>query len=183
MLSRRALLSLAFVLIAGTAILPGRAADRVAHGKYDNHQVARGKYLVTLLGCGNCHTPGSFFGKPDMAHVLSGGDVAFEVPDMGTFMPRNLTPDRETGLGNWSTAQIAAVITTGKGPEGRVRAPAMPWMDFAVLSKKDALAIAVYLKSLPPVNHAVPGPWKPNEKVPAFVYRIEPGAGMTPSGK
>ena len=60
-------------------------------------QVARGKYLVTIMGCGDCHTAGAFLGKPDMAHMLAGGDVAFEVPGLGTFVPRNLTPDKETG--------------------------------------------------------------------------------------
>jgi mono/diheme cytochrome c family protein len=63
-------------------------------------QVARGKYLVTVMGCGDCHTAGTFLGKPDMAHMLAGGDVAFEVPGIGTFVPRNLTPDKETGLGD-----------------------------------------------------------------------------------
>jgi hypothetical protein len=43
-------------------------------------QVAHSKYLVTVMGCGDCHTAGAFLGKPDMAHMLASGDVAFEVP-------------------------------------------------------------------------------------------------------
>jgi len=157
------------------------ASGAAAHA--DDNQIARGKYMVTVMGCGDCHTAGSFFGKPDMAHMLSGGDVAFEVPGLGTFVPRNLTPDKETGLGNWSDAEIATAITTGKRPDGRILAPSMPWMDFAALTKEDALAIAAYLKSLPPVKHAIPGPWGPSEKATTFVYRIVPGAGMPPPGK
>lgn len=145
-------------------------------------QVARGKYLVTIMGCGDCHTAGAFLGKPDMAHMLAGGDVAFEVPGLGTFVPRNLTPDKETGLGDWTDDQIVTAITTGKRPDGRILAPAMPYMDFAALTRQDALAIAAYLKSLPPVKRAIPGPFGPTEKVTTLVYRIVPGEGMAPMG-
>jgi mono/diheme cytochrome c family protein len=146
-------------------------------------QVARGKYLVTIMGCGDCHTAGSFLGKPDTARRLGGGDVAFEVPGLGTFVPRNLTPDKETGLGSWTDQEIVTAITTGKRPDGRILAPPMPWMDYAPLTKDDAFAIAAYLKSLPPVRNAIPGPFSPTEKVTTLVYRIVPGGGMTPPPK
>src|SRR5262245_45044415 len=68
--------------------------------------VERGKYLVTLANCTDCHTPGYFFGKPDMARYLGGSEVGFDMPGLGTFYPPNLTPDKETGLGNWSTNDI-----------------------------------------------------------------------------
>lgn len=83
-------------------------------------QIGRGKYLVTLGGCNDCHTPGYFFGKPDMARFLGGSEVGFEVPDLGVFHGPNLTPDQETGLGQWSTEEIAAAITTGQRPDGRI---------------------------------------------------------------
>jgi mono/diheme cytochrome c family protein len=154
------------------------------HGRASGTQVERGKYLVTLMGCGDCHTPGYFFGKPDMAHMLSGGDVAFEVPGLGAFVPPNLTPDDATGIGKWSKKEIVTAITTGKIPDGRVLAPPMPWRDFAILTKRDANAIADFLKSLPPVKHPIPGPFGPNEKPTVFVYRIVPGSGMKmPPGK
>lgn len=145
--------------------------------------VGRGKYLVTIMGCGDCHTPGNFLGKPDMAHPLSGSDVGFEIPGLGVFVGRNLTPDKETGLGNWTEDDIVTAFTTGKRPDGRILAPAMPWMDFAALTKDDARAVAAYLKSLPPTRHAIPGPFGPNEKVTVLVYKIVPGSGMTPPGK
>lgn len=62
-------------------------------------QTDRGKYLVVLAGCNDCHTPGFFLGKPDMARYLGGSDVGFEIPGLGVFNGRNITPDKETGIG------------------------------------------------------------------------------------
>jgi len=60
----------------------------------DNAAIARGKYLTTLGGCNDCHTPGSLLGKPDMTRVLGGSDVGFAIPGLGVFPGRNLTPTR-----------------------------------------------------------------------------------------
>ena len=62
-------------------------------------------------------------------------------------------------------------------------APSMPWRDFAALSPEDATAIAVYLKSLPPVSHRVAGPFKPGQKVTSFLYRIVPPGASVAIGK
>jgi len=140
----------------------------------DSAQVARGKYLVTMGGCNDCHTSGYFFGKPDMAHQLGGSDVGFAIPGLGVFVGPNLTPDKATGLGNWSTQQIVAALTTGKLPDGRILAPIMPWRALSHLTHADALAIAAYLKSLPPVSHKVAGPFGPDEKVTVFVMSVQP---------
>lgn len=142
-----------------------------------DRQVARGKYLVEIMGCGDCHTPGYFLGKPDMASFLGGSDVGFEIPKVGVFVGRNLAPDKETGIGNWSTADIIKAITTGVRPDGRELAPIMPWRDFAALQKSDAEAIAKYLKTIKPVSHAVPGPFGPNDKPTVFVMKIVPPGG------
>ncbi|MGH6973774.1 MAG: c-type cytochrome [Stellaceae bacterium] len=159
-------ISLACGLLAAIGATTAQAAD--------SSQVARGKYLVTLGGCNDCHTAGNFFGKPDMAHQLGGSDVGFAIPDLGVFVGSNLTPDKETGLGKWTTQQVVTVLTTGKRPDGRMLAPVMPWRAFAHLKHSDALAIAAYLKSLPPVSHKVPGPFGPNEKVTVFVMSVLP---------
>jgi mono/diheme cytochrome c family protein len=140
----------------------------------DNDAVQRGKYLVSLGGCQDCHTPGHFFGKRDPTRVLGGSEVGFALPGLGVFYGPNLTPDKETGLGAWSEQQIATAITTGMRPDGRQLAPIMPWRDFANLSRADALAIAAFLKSLPPVRNKVPGPFGPNEKPTSFVMKIVP---------
>src|SRR6267142_5364622 len=132
----------------------------------DSAQVERGKYLVKLGGCNDCHTPGYFLGKPDTVRFLGGSDVGFEVPGLGTFVGRNLTPDKDTGLGNWSKDEIITAIQTGVRPDGRILAPIMPWRAFAGLTKSDAGAIADYLKSLPPVSHKAQGPFGSGDKPP-----------------
>src|SRR4051794_37241915 len=61
----------------------------------DDSQITRGKYLVTLGGCNDCHTPGYFLGKPDMSRFLGGSDVGFEIPGQGVFVGPNITPDKK----------------------------------------------------------------------------------------
>ncbi len=135
----------------------------------------RGKYLVQIGGCTDCHTPGHFLGKPDMTRYLGGSDVGFGMPGRGVFVGPNLTPDQQTGLGAWTPQQIAAAITTGVRPDGRMLAPAMPWQGYATLTRADALAIAAYLKTLPPVSHKVAGPFGPGETPSVLVMSVEPG--------
>jgi mono/diheme cytochrome c family protein len=137
-------------------------------------QVDRGKYLVAIGGCTDCHTPGHFLGQPDTSRYLGGSDVGFGSP-MGVFVGPNLTPDKETGLGNWTAQQVVTAITTGKRPDGRMLAPMMPWRGLSVLTTPDALAIAAFLKSLPPVSNKVPGPFGPNEPPTVLVMSIQPG--------
>jgi mono/diheme cytochrome c family protein len=139
-----------------------------------NAEIKRGQYLVSLGGCNDCHTPGYFLGKPDTARFLGGSDVGFEIPNLGTFYGPNLTPDRETGLGKWSAAEIVKAIRKGERPDGRILAPVMPWHAFANLTDADARAIVAFLKSLPPVRNKVPGPFGPNEKPTSFVMKIVP---------
>ncbi|MBS0538405.1 MAG: cytochrome c [Proteobacteria bacterium] len=140
----------------------------------DEAAVARGRYLVTIGGCNDCHTPGHFFGRPDMARMLGGSEVGFEVPGLGTFYGPNLTPDKKTGLGNWTDAQIMAAFRTGTRPDGRQLAPPMPWRALAALTDQDAAAIVAFLRSLPPVDNAVPGPFGPTETPTSFVTKIVP---------
>jgi mono/diheme cytochrome c family protein len=141
-------------------------------------RVERGEYLVRFGGCNDCHTPGYFLGKPESSRFLGGSDVGFDLPGMGTFVGPNLTPDNETGLGNWSRDQIITAIQTGVRPDGRVLAPIMPWRAFAGLTKSDAGAIADYLKSLPAVSHKAQGPFGPTEKPPVPRMMIVPPTGV-----
>jgi mono/diheme cytochrome c family protein len=139
-------------------------------------QIARGRYLVTVAGCSDCHTPGSLLGKPDMTRFLGGSNVGFGIPGLGVFVPPNLTPDKETGLGKWTTPQVVTAITTGKVPGGRILVPIMPYQDFAHLTHSDALAIVAYLRSLKPVKNPTPGPFGPDQKVPVFVMQALPAS-------
>lgn len=128
--------------------------------------VKRGKYLARIMDCGGCHTPGALVGQPDEARYLAGSDVGFFIPDLGYFYPPNLTPDRESGLGLWSAAEIVAAIRTGARPDGRELAPIMAWRSYAAMTDADALALAAFLQSLPPVSHPVPQPTGAGEKAP-----------------
>jgi mono/diheme cytochrome c family protein len=157
--------SLAFVAVAGLA----------ASAAADDPSIERGQYLVTIAGCSDCHTPGGLLGNPDRTRLLGGSDVGFGIPGVGVFIGSNLTPDRETGLGDWASEQIVAAITTGKRPDGRLLSGVMPWQELSHLTRSDAQAIAAYLKSLPAVKNAVPGPLGPKDKPSAFVSVIVPG--------
>lgn len=159
-------------VMLGTSFVAARA---------DETPVQRGHYLVTIMGCNDCHTPGTLLGKPDMTHALSGSEVGFEVPGLGIFYGPNLTPDKETGIGSWSKEQIVTAITTGVRPDGRILAPPMPVQWFKHLKPADAMAIAEYLKTLPPVKRKVPGPLGPNEKPPSFVYQLRTPANFVPT--
>jgi mono/diheme cytochrome c family protein len=147
----------AFLALTLTAILllaPPSRADSLAE---------RGRYLATIMDCGGCHTPGAMAGQPDKARLLGGSDLGFEIPELGVFYPPNLTPDKETGLGNWSEDELIAAVRTGVRPDGRELAPVMPWHSYAALTNDDAKALATFLKTLPPVPHKVPGPFGPSE--------------------
>lgn len=133
--------------------------------------IDHGRYLVTIMGCTDCHTPGHFLGQPDMARFLGGSDVGFEIPGLGTFLGPNLTPD-PSGLGGWSEAEIVTAIRIGVRPDGRQLAPAMPWMGYATLTDGDAADIAAFLKSLPPVTNDAPGPFGPGEATGGFVLKV-----------
>jgi mono/diheme cytochrome c family protein len=160
-------------LAAGTVALAALCPPFVAVSEAQS-EIERGKYLATLGSCTDCHTPGYFFGKPDMTKYLGGSEVGFEIPDLGVFHGPNLTPDKETGLGTWTDEQVIVAIQQGIRPDGRVLAPIMPWRAFAHLSKPDVEAIVAYLRTVPPVKNEVPGPFGPNEKPTSFVFKIVP---------
>jgi mono/diheme cytochrome c family protein len=142
----------------------------------DQAEIDRGHYLVTISGCSDCHTPGALLGTPDMKRLLGGSDVGFGIPGLGVFVGPNLTPDKETGLGGWTDAQVIAAMTTGARPDGRILSGVMPFAALSHLTPADAQAIVAYLRSLPPVRNAVPGPIGPNEKTNISVSVIIPGA-------
>lgn len=139
----------------------------------DDANVARGRYLVTIAGCSDCHTPGALLGRPDMKRYLGGSDVGFAIPGAGVFVGQNLTPDKETGLGKWTDAQVITAIRTGKTPEGRELSPVMPYPALSHLTDADAQAIVAFLKSLPPVTNQVKN-FGPNEKVTVSVSAVLP---------
>jgi mono/diheme cytochrome c family protein len=130
-------------------------------------QVAHGRYLVTLLGCGNCHTDGALLANP------------LQQPDPGIVYPSNLTPDPKTGLGAWSQEEIVTLLLSGTDNHGTRILPVMPWLTYEKLLMEDAASIAMYLQSLPPVKHQVPKNVEPGRKASSpfvhfGIYRARP---------
>lgn len=127
----------------------------------------RGAYLASISDCGGCHTPGAMTPEPDMSRPMAGNDIGFALPGLGIFYPPNLTSDMATGLGGWSDDEIAHAIRTGERPDGRILAPIMPWHAYAAYTDGDIADLVAYLRSLPVVEHQVPGPFGPDETPPA----------------
>ena len=146
--------------------------------------VKRGSYLVTALGCNDCHSPkkmGPQGPYVDPARALSGfpsnapvpvpgpddiknglvvfsGDLTAAVGPWGTSFAANITSDA-TGIGNWKEEQFKNALRHGKykGLDNeRMLMPPMPWQDFGTLTDQDIEAIFNYLKTTKPVNNVVP---------------------------
>lgn len=115
-------------------------------------ELNRGAYLVEGPGhCGECHSPRNAIGGIDQARTYSGGPA----PEGDGRIP-NITPDPETGLGNWSKADIVELLSSGFTPEFDSVGGAMAAVvqNTAQLTPEDREAIAAYLKALPPIPSA-----------------------------
>ena len=119
--------------------------------------VARGEYLVKAVGhCGECHTPRTMTMASDNSRFLAGTPKGPE----DQAMP-NITPDRETGIGKWSVEEIADYLGSGNKPDGDVAGGLMAEVidgtlaGYKDLNKPDLLAIAQYLKTIPPVRNKI----------------------------
>jgi mono/diheme cytochrome c family protein len=118
-------------------------------------KVAYGRYLAGPAGhCVECHTPFDQPGQPDFANRLGAGGFPFEGP-WGIVVSSNLTPDRETGLGTWSDAEIKAAITQGVRKGGQKLTGPMAFDFYARMTEADLDALVAYLRSLKPVRNAV----------------------------
>lgn len=155
--------------------------------------IKRGEYLVTIMGCNDCHTPKVMTDHgPDLdrTRLMSGHPadvplapitdkeavrtgqwvlmhpmVSAYVGPWGTSYAANLTPDA-TGIGSWSFEQFKKAVTEGKykGLDGgRMLLPPMPWFNMVKMPDEDLKAMFAYLKSLPPVENVVPAPVPPSE--------------------
>jgi mono/diheme cytochrome c family protein len=144
--------------------------------------VKRGEYLVTVMGCQDCHTPlkmGANGPEPDMSRMLSGHPEGLKLPappklfqdwafagsatntawagPWGISYTANLTPDQNTGIGIWDEAMFIKAIRSGRHMgDGRPIQPPMPWPWFAKMTDEDLKAVFAYLKSIPPVANHVP---------------------------
>ncbi len=122
-------------------------------------RLARGRYLAeNLLQCFACHSERDWT-RHD-APIVAGhgaGSPNFPLKDLpGDVRPPNITPDKDTGAGNWTDDQLARAIREGIGYDGRALFPFMPYENFRSLSDEDLASVVVYLRSLPPVRREVP---------------------------
>lgn len=117
-------------------------------------QVARGEYLVNgIAACGACHNghADNDLLSPHVTSLLGGGAVLEEGDKIRLYVP-NVTPDRETGLGDWTDDEILRAIRDGIRKDGTVLFPIMPYGAYAHVSDEDAHAIVAYLRSIPPAK-------------------------------
>jgi mono/diheme cytochrome c family protein len=119
--------------------------------------VERGAYLVnSVMVCHNCHTPRGPQGL-DLSRALSGGSQIFDEPAFKV-TGSNITPDKDTGIGNWSDAELKRFLVSGIRPNGTRVAPIMPTEFYTVLTARDLDALAAYLRSVPSVRRETPAP-------------------------
>jgi len=119
--------------------------------------VARGEYLVRAVGhCGECHSPRTMTMATDNSRFLAGNPKGPE----DQAMP-NITPDPDTGIGKWSVEEIADYLGTGNKPDGDVAGGLMAEVidgtlsGYKDLTQADRVAIAQYLKSIPPIRNKI----------------------------
>lgn len=144
-------------LAAGAACLALGAASPAAKAA-DPSLIARGKYLTTAGDCAACHT------APKGAQFAGG--LMMDTP-FGPLSTPNITPDKDTGIGNITDDQFYRVFHQGIGMKGEALYPAMPYPWFTKVTRDDVLAIKAYLFSLPPVH----APRKPSHIIFPFSIR------------
>jgi hypothetical protein len=172
--------------LAGLAAITPVLAD--APEARTDPKVARGKYLVSIMGCHDCHTPwkvGAKGPEPDMSRALSGHPQELVMPPApalghgpwlwagaatntafagpwGVSFTANLTPDPETGLGRWTPETFLQALRTGRHEGvGRPILPPMPWPVYRQATDEDLRSIFAYLQALPPIRNKVPQPVDP----------------------
>lgn len=154
MRSRTGKILLALALIAALGLLgfwllsmprPLTAADIPQH----TPDVANGERLYHAAGCISCHQPSPEL--KDVASDVPAGGAPLHTP-IGTLYPLNLTPDKETGIGDWSDLDFLNAVQRGISPEGEHLIPALPYTSYAHMKPEDVLDIRAYLASLPPVK-------------------------------
>ena len=184
------IVAVSIVLITSAAALgcsDSQFSVRTSAATVPAGRVERGKYLVTVVGCGDCHTPmkmGPKGPEPDLTRFLSGHpeqvgqlpaapprgpwlwagaatNTAFAGP-WGVSYAANLTPDQNTGLGIWTEEMFMKAIRSGRHMgASREILPPMPWPAIRNASDEDLKSIYAYLRSLKPVTNHVPDPQPP----------------------
>lgn len=140
-------------ILAVAVILAFATVSAAGDGRAET-LLERGTYLMrSVVACGNCHTQQTPQGPvPDME--LAGGQV-IDAPGVFSAVAPNITPDPETGIGNWTDDEIVAAIREGRRPDGSIIGPPMPIGLYRGMSDRDVNAIVAYLRAVKPVKNAV----------------------------
>jgi mono/diheme cytochrome c family protein len=119
---------------------------------------AYGAYLAKLGVCWECHSLGKTGPTDDEDRLMAGSRMAMSEPDYGKLYARNLTPDKETGLGKYTAEQIKQALKTGRRLDGKLRAPPMSVVipHLSTWAEEDLDALVTYLTSLKPIKYQVP---------------------------
>jgi len=182
------------LVVAGVWMIAGLASTVNAEGSKAKgaspERIARGKYLVQLGGCTDCHSPKIMSPNgpvPDPIKAFSGHQESVKVPEIpkgvlgpekwmaltnsdltawagpwGVSFAANLTPDPATGIGGWTEEMFLKTLKSGKHlGTGRQILPPMPWAAIGSLKEEDLKDIYAYFMSLKPVRNAVPQPIPP----------------------
>ncbi len=183
----------AAVAAAAVCALTWGAAPAGAQQASGNADAAkRGEYIVKSMGCADCHTPnkmGPNGPEPDLTKWLSGHPAEMKLPPApppsgpwiasvaatmtawsgpwGTSYTANLTPDPETGTGQWTEQQFVDTIRSGRHlGRGREILPPMPWPAIRNMTDADLKAIYAYLRTIPAIKNRVPDPLPPAGAAP-----------------
>ncbi len=173
----------ASIALVSILSLAGCGRTSMAESRRTGERVERGRYLVEIAACNDCHTPmklGANGPEPDLSRALSGHPADFKVgapPELGSggwlwagtasntafagpwgiSFAANLTPDTETGLGVWTEEMFIKAIREGKSfGGGRSLMPPMPWPAYSHLTDDDLKSVFAYLQSLQPITNKVP---------------------------
>ena len=171
---------------AALAAAMALASGDPAAAQANNAQVERGRYLVTITGCHDCHSPKVAGMTPDLTRSLSGRPATTALPaatksevhasldltawqgPWGYSVASNLTPDAATGLGTkYTEASFIATMRTGKKPNGTGILPPMPSEVYQNMTDDDLKAIFAYLKTIKPIRNAVYAGLPPPAAAPA----------------
>lgn len=171
------------LLVGSLFVFAGMVGATPPQQSDDEDLIERGRYIAQITGCDACHTPSreeydmeALAALPpeeaipliqdiafndqatwDMDRYMAGGRV-FPLGPQGVIVTRNLTPDEETGLGEWTDQEIMDAITLGVARDGHQMFPIMPYHTYNRMAEDDLNAVIAFLRSLEPVENDV-GPY------------------------
>ena len=187
-MSKRSSVSVLAAVVAAAVIVPLAARQAPSYPPAKPQKMApagtaeRGKQLVMLGACHDCHTPKLDDGSLDFSRELSGhpqnaplapqvvGGISGNMlltswrGPWGMTLSRNITPDKETGIGSWTLEDFRKTIRTGVNPKGETLLPPMPIPVYQNMPDPDLEAIYKYLRTVKPIRNSVNRVQQPSTK-------------------